>query len=75
MNKTFNSASALVRHVLNSQLDQGKTLEAFKYESQNGIMKFYQNEILPLVHLCTKPVTFQNVNRRVEEWIKAKQSI
>ena len=73
--KTFTYASDLVRFVLNSQLDQNKTVEQLKSMSQTGIVQFYQNEILPLVHLCSRPVTFQNVNRRVEEWIKAKQSI
>ena len=73
--KQFNSATALVKHVLNSQLDQGKTLAQFENDSQYGIVKFYQNEIIPMAHLCTKPVTFQNVNRRVEEWIKTKRTI
>lgn len=71
-NKTFQTATALVKHVLNSKLNQGATIEALKNDSQYGILKFYQLEILPLVHLCARPVTFQNVNRRVEEFIKTK---
>lgn len=71
--KQYRSATALVHFVLNSSLDQGKTLDQLTDVSQNGIVKFYQNEIVPLAHLCTKPVTFQNVNRRLEEWIKMKR--
>lgn len=73
--KQFTYATELIKHVLNSQLDAGRTLDQFEKDSQYGIVKFYQNEILPLVHLCARPVTFQNVNRRVEEWIKMKRSV
>jgi len=73
-NKQFKTCRSLVQHVLESQHDTGKTLAQFKNDSQNGIVKFYQNEIIPLSHLCTRPVTFQSVNRYVEMWIKTRQA-